>query len=265
MKRAMTAGAVVLMLALASPAVQAVDIAVQDFNALSDAGIPTFDSLPSGSMLTNSGSMNVGGPGMDFATFWTDTRGEAVGPVTAASDTSDFIGVNSFAGSNSPDVSPTGVLVASGVEHNYEFNDGDGRLDLIFEPVDITGFTSVDLSISYWLNDGTNNYEPTDAMAISLSDGVMNVDIINWDDVTMQANRSADDGTANWLTSTLSDIETLGWTNPDSLVLTVSVDTNASAENVFVDDISFTGVPEPATLALLGMGGVLVIRRRRRA
>lgn len=50
-------------------------IAEQDFNSLSSAFTSTTDSLPSGVQLTNAGSKNIGGPGLDFSTTWFDTRG----------------------------------------------------------------------------------------------------------------------------------------------------------------------------------------------
>ncbi|ASC70997.1 hypothetical protein XM38_019460 [Halomicronema hongdechloris C2206] len=61
-----------------------VTIASQDFNILDSSGTFTTDSFPSGSidaLLTNASSSNVGGPGLDFQTFWTDTRGNE-GPLS---------------------------------------------------------------------------------------------------------------------------------------------------------------------------------------
>ncbi|MEL6741612.1 MAG: hypothetical protein AAFP26_13225, partial [Planctomycetota bacterium] len=135
----------------------------QNFNALSDADTFNSDSFgigTSNNLLTNAGANNVGGPGLDFQTFWTDTRGN-IGPVDPAGENGDFIGVNSFSGSNAPDVGFNGSPVASGSEHNFQFNDGDGRLDLVFEAVDTTGFTQRSVDVKYWIND--TSYEADDS------------------------------------------------------------------------------------------------------
>ena len=142
-----------------STSVSAAVIAEQDFNALDDSGSQTFDSLVDGSLLTNAGSSNSA-DGLDFTSTFYDTRG-ANGPVSPTSDSSDFIGVNSFAGSNSPDVAADGAAVSSGTEHNFEFNDTDGRVELVFEPVDVSGTTGRVLTLDYWVAD--TGYESDDS------------------------------------------------------------------------------------------------------
>jgi uncharacterized protein len=236
-------------------------IGSQDFNSLSDAGIPTFDMLPSGSQLTNSGSQNSNGAlGLTFASFWFDTRGETTGPVTAASDSSDFIGVNSFNGSGAPDVSPNGTAVASGVEHNFEFNDGDGRIELQFDPLGISGYTNVVVSLNYWITD--TGFESDDNFRVVVSDGITMADLLNFGETELEANVSADDGTANWK-SLSANITGLGLAN--TLSLTVMVDNNAATENIFIDNVAINGdlipatVPEPATLGMFAMGLVIIM------
>ncbi len=239
-------------------------IASQNFNVLDDTGAQTFDSLPQGSQLTNSGSANNGGPGLDFATFWgADTRGEGLGPVTPANDTSDFIGVNTFTGANSPDVGPGGAPVATGIEQNFEFNDGDGRLDLVFEPVNTSDFTDRTLSFNFWIMGTT--YESDDFMSAMLSDGVNDVPLFVWGEADLKANSSADDGTDNWglISFDLEDLIGNGRINADGIVLTISIDNNSSSENIFVDNVAFEGIPAPSSLALLGLGGLVTSRRRR--
>ncbi len=273
-KRALTAFA--LGLTIASPASHAGTIAAQNFNALSDAFTETLDSLPSGSSLTNQGSYNIGGPGLDFRTYWLDTRGFGSGPVIT-NDPSDFIGVNSAAGANAPDVAPNGTAVTSGAEHNFKFNDGDGRLDLVFEPVDLSGFVNRTLSLSFWIND--IGYEGTDFFFFTLSDGINSESFLDFDAVALGDNASADDGTANWK-SVLVDLDALiGSGFGEQLVLTVTVDTNGTRENIFIDDVLFAGdgdfqdqqspnsVAEPSAMGLFAMavGGLgFALRRRRR-
>ncbi len=210
-------------------------IAAQDFNALTGEAF-TVDSLPSGSALTNTGSFNLGGAGLDFQTVWFDTRNEGAGPVTPTNDTSDFIGVNTFTGSGAPNVAPDGTPVSSS-ERNFQFNDTDGRTDLIFEPVNISGFGDRALRFNYWIND--TGYEADDAFFFTLSDGTNSQSFLNFGELELEANVSPDNGTANWKTA-IVNLETLissGFS--ETLTLTISVDTNAATENIFVDTIEF--------------------------
>jgi hypothetical protein len=226
------------------PGVVVTPVATQDFDALSDAGTLTTDSLPSGVQLTNAGSRNIGGPGLDFSTTWFDTRGEGTGPVTTVGDSSDFIGVNSFTGSNAPDVAPGGAPVASGVEHNFEFNDGDGALVLRFESVDVSGLSNRYLSLNYWI--APTGYEADDALTISVSNGGLGIVLLGYGETELEANVSADDGTDNWKTLEV-DLDALlasSGLDPSNLILSIAADTNASVENIFVDNVSFeTRVP----------------------
>lgn len=235
-------------------------IASQNFNSLSDGGTVTTDMLTSGSSLTNSGSQNANPAlGMTFNTTWVDTRGNGTGPVTASADTSDFIGVNSFSGSNAPNNSPTGTPVASGSEHNFEFNDGDGRLDLTFDPVDTTGFTSRELDLAYWV--APTGFESDDSLVITLSDGITTETLLSLGEVGLEAVGGGAEGP--WVLLNV-DIDALGL--GPMLTLVVSVDNNSGSENIFVDDIQISGVPEPSTLVLIGLGGLgwLAVGRRRR-
>jgi len=215
-----------------------VTIASQDFNLLDSSGTFTTDSFPVGSteaLLTNDSASNVGGPGLDFQTFWSDTRGNE-GPLSG-SESGDFIGVNSFAGSNAPDVSADGTPVAAGSEQNFEFNDGDGRLDLVFEPVDISGFSNRILSFDYWIN--STGYESSDRFSAVLSDGTTEVSLFDFGEVELEGNSAADDGTANWTPFTV-DLEPLITSGlGETLTLTISVDTNAGSENIFIDNVAF--------------------------
>jgi hypothetical protein len=146
-------------------------VQVQDFNALSDAAAFVDDANPVGSEgvpLSNGGSQSSGGTGLgNFTTFWTDTRGNE-GPKNG-SESGDFIGVNSFTGFAAPDVAADGTAVASGSEHNFEFNDGDGELRLVFDPVDLSGSAGArTLGLDYWIHD--DSFEPDDRFQVILRD-----------------------------------------------------------------------------------------------
>ena len=63
---------------------------------------------------------------------------------------------------------------------------------------------------------------------------------LNFGETELEANASTDDGTANWQTASV-DIDALvddGF--GENLTLTISVDNNSGAENIFVDNIAFT-------------------------
>ena len=219
-------------------------LAVQDFNSLSGE-TRTTDSLPSGSPLTNSGSSNNDGTqGMTFETFWFQTRSNATGPTTDG-ELGDFIGVNRFTAEESPDVAPDGTPVADGVEQNFQFEDTDGRADLIFGSVNTVGYANRQLSLNYWIND--TNYESTDSFLITLSDGSSTETLLDLAGDDLEGAASPDNGQANWQTLTVN-LETLTALGTN-LTLIVSVDTNASNETIFIDNILFEGdlvIPEVA-------------------
>ncbi|MEO0992226.1 MAG: ExeM/NucH family extracellular endonuclease [Pseudomonadota bacterium] len=222
-------------------------IAEQNFNSLDSSSTSTTDSLPTGSSLTNAGAQNSGGAGLDFATFWFDTRGETNGPVLASNDSSDFIGVNSFAGSNAPNVSADGTAVAAGSEHNFEFNDSDGRLELVFETIDLSGFENRMFSLNYWIAD--TGFESDDSFVVSISDGTTSVNLLTLGETELEAQSPGDAGNANEWTALTVDLEQVIADNSlgNTLTLTVSADTNSGSENLFVDDILFEGDAVPTT------------------
>lgn len=219
-----------------------VTISEQNFNSLSASGTSTTDMVTSGSALTNSASMNAAGSGLEvFTTFWNDTRGETTGPVTATGDASDFIGVNSFAGGNAPDVAPDGTTVGFGTEHNFEFNDGDGELQLVFGALDLSGYNSRTLMLKYWIND--DSYESGDRMRVMVSDGMNDIAVLDLSDAGLNLSLSADDGTANWrmLNVDLDATISLNSLDETNIVIQVWVDNNASGENIFIDDVKVQG------------------------
>ncbi|GAB6097027.1 hypothetical protein JCM14469_32810 [Desulfatiferula olefinivorans] len=265
----------VVFLLCSGTAAHASTIAFQDFNSLPSGFNTTTDSVSSGSQLTHAGSsaMTTGATGLGFTTYWFDTRGETTGPVTPTNDTSDFVGVNAFTGSNAPNVSAAGSPVSAGSEHNFEFSDGDGRLDLVFDAVNVSAYSGVTLSLDYWITN--TGYETGDMFSIGLSDGNSQVTLLSLNDMDLESSASADDGTANWkrasfdlddyLNAAMASSSACTFLSPETLSLIVSVDTNAASENIFVDNILIEGseVPVPATLILFGSGlaGLAGVRR----
>lgn len=214
-------------------------IAQQNFNLLSDQYTFTSDLLSSGSALTNLGSFNNNSNnGLTFETFWFSTRSNVLGP-KEGTESGDNIGVNSFTGTNAPNVAADGIAVASGIEHNFEFNDGDGRLDLTFATLNLSNYTNRFLTFNYWI--ANTGYESDDSFQVTLSDGTNTQTVLNFGELQLEANASADNGTANWKTFSL-DLDSLITSGlGENITLTISVDTNAGDENIFVDNILFTG------------------------
>lgn len=219
-----------------------------------------FDQFAASGTLTNEGSFYngvspVAGAGMTFSTTWTNTRSTVSGPVdTGTESTSDFIGTNSFAGSNSPDVNSAGVAYgfANG-QYNYEFNDGDGNLALAFDSVDLTNYTNVTVSLDYWVAD--TGFEADDSFSV-VANG--NTELLLGEIGLENANLIGDTGnTAEW------NFLSFGVTG-SSLDLVINVDTNSGSENVHIDNISIEGdlIPEPASMLLIGLGALGLIRRR---
>ena len=70
--------------------------------------------------------------------------------------------------------------------------------------------------------------------------------------------------TTEWtLNSTIDLAIDAGWTNHVLQFGFLSQATNYEGSGVFYDNVSFGAVPEPATLAVLGLGAAALLRRRR--
>lgn len=249
--RAFSTAIITSLLFASTQSASAVLVAYQGFNGLSDSGGPSFDSVADGGSLTNTNSFNSGGTGLDFGSTWNltgNSGSSTVGPVTATSDTSDFIGVNSFGGSDSPDVSAFGVPVASGREHNFQFNDTDGRLDLTFESVDTTGFFGRTFSMKYWIND--TGFESADSFVVTVNDGSTDTQLLSLVNTDLEVGPGDDGNASEWFTLT-ADLDALGV--GDVLTLTISADTNSGAESIFVDNIRFEAIPEPSAFLFGGL------------
>lgn len=249
-----------------------VKILNQNFDDLaglvSSTNADQFSAGTSDNPLTNTGASYdgaspVAGAGTPFDTFWTDTRGNE-GPRQGA-ENGDFIGVSSFTGAAAPGVDAAGDPVVA----NFQFNDGDGRLDLVFDNIDASSVEDVQLMFDFWVND--TGFESTDSFEVVITDGVNSATVLSFGEVELEAaNTIGDTGNAAEWNSVSFDVSGAGVTG-DTLTLTFSVDTNAGTENIFIDGIMLSGtelqtnVPEPTTLALLGFGALAISRRRRTA
>lgn len=110
--------------------------------------------------------------------------------------------------------------------------------------IDATGWTGLELNFQEWLDSGGNSFDTAEVFVngdlISLRDGgptngwrAVNFDLSAYDNSVF---------TLEFLFSTTTVVERVGW---------------------YIDDVGITGVPAPSALALLGLGGLAVGRRRR--
>ncbi len=223
-----------------------VTIASQGFNAL--IADPVTDDFFSGfsGTYTNAGSQNIGGPGLDFTGTWGLVKPFVPGGPAGFGD-EDAFGVNSFGGNNAPDVAPGGTPLQVNVEHNFVINDTDGLSRLVFEPVDVRGFTDRQISLNYWIAPGAT-YDELDQFSIAVrsqdNTGVTSGSTIalQFESEDVDAFRSADDGTDTWrhLTIDLDYLLAEQGLNEENVILDIGVLTNGDQESIFIDNVTFT-------------------------
>ncbi len=222
----------------ATTQVQATVLFTQNFDALDAGSTFTSDVLPDGGALANAGASHTssGGSDLGFNSFWFATRSNLAGPVDG-SESGDFIGVNSFSGSNAPNTAADGSSVSAGSQHNFEFNDTDGRVDLVFDSVDLSAYSNRQVSFDYWVS--PTGFESTDTFSAKISDDLGNTHtFVSLADSDLESAPGDDVDGTSWANATL-DLESLSSFNFSALTLTVSADTNAGSENIFVDNILF--------------------------
>lgn len=233
----------------------------QDFDALDDGATFTSDVLSDGSALTNAGAAHVssGGADLGFASYWFATRSNDAGPADGG-ESGDFIGVNSFSGSGAPDSAADGSSVSSGSQHNFEFNDTDGRVDLVFDAVDVSAYANRQVSFDYWV--APTGFESTDNFSATISDDLGNSQtFLMLTDSDLENAPGDDVAGTSWANASLN-LESLSGFNYSALTLTVSADTNAGSENIFVDNIAFEsdadgggGTPGSTVLTIMQIQG----------
>lgn len=213
----------------------------QTFDTLNDA-TETLDNTTSGNPLTNGGASapgttDAGTPAPGFTTLWS---GAGLGPVQGGSDTSDFIGVNSFSGTGAPDRGPDGRAVTEAQQQNYRINDPDGVITLRFDPVDLSGYGNRILSFGVWISD-LSIYEGTDRFDVVIRDGISQTEL-TWDAAALNAFASEDGG--DWRQIGL-DLEPFlgGFLSGDdsAVVVEMRVQTDGAVEDVFLDDVTLSG------------------------
>ena len=225
-------------------------VTVAAFAGAATAGVSTlasqnFDDNSTAPQITNNADLGtlVGhfsdGSGLGFGTSWVDSRGTGMGGPVDGAESGDFIGVPSFTG----DVGN----FTSGAQ-GYQFNDVDGALSLDFASIDASGFSGLELTFDLFINSTT--YEPDDFFNV----------VVNGTTIYTLGELDLEGTAGSWQTIVLD----LGaYDGLSSVQISIVGDTNASTENFYVDTVAVTGVPAPASIALVGLGGLVAARRRR--
>ncbi len=152
----------------------------------------------------------------------------------------DFVGVTDF--------TDTVGAYTDGVQ-GYQLSDVDGKMIVSFNPVDISG-SPVEISLDRFISE--TGWEADDAITISVVvDAGPPIDILN----TTGSDIDDLDLEGMWVTEKLQ-------VTGSSAVLSVSLDSNAGGEAIFVDNVVFTQVPEPTAIALLAALGLGVVGMR---
>ncbi len=141
---------------------------------------------------------------------------------------------------------------------------GPWTIDITFMAT-ADGVTLEDLTFDYQFTSGGG----VNQVAAHPDSGIFDVSILDGSLATLSTVQIGPLGTAdvasNIGTGIVADFADVALTNGSTYTLRFTASSNASSgNNVAVDNFSLNGtVPEPGSLALLGLGGLAMLRRRR--
>ncbi|MEL6771899.1 MAG: T9SS type A sorting domain-containing protein [Bacteroidota bacterium] len=224
--------------ALASPSVWAQQtIASQSFDGVGLSVDQVVTANPFNS--TNAPSaFNAGGPELDFSSSFTDSRGNGLTGTVTAGENGDAIGVSTGnaapqvngAPTNNPDGNPIGAS-----ERVFVFDNTDGGITLSFEPVDVSEFESRQIRVPYTA--AATTFGTNDELVVTVGDGSTTVTVLEIlsNDLELLL------ATWNTLVVDLDDVITTNGLDETNIILSVRGDTNSKGEELFIDEILFTG------------------------
>lgn len=154
--------------------------------------------------------------------------------------------------------------------------DGDQPVEPVtmsFSGINITGYTGFKLSGLFGEDDDASNedWDDNDYVHITYSVDAGPAQNLLWFENDGSQFNSAPyidtdfDGTGDGLelTNIAQLIEATASVSGSTLDITFEFQLEAGDEDIFFDDVTITGIPEPASAALLGLGAALAGRRRR--
>ncbi len=148
---------------------------------------------------------------------------------------------------------------------SYHWSNTDGPVRLTFDAVDIAAFIDVEVAFHFATDGSFEADDDRDQLLVQVihnGSGASPLPIVDFGGAPLGADGAVPDN-ANYAANGIQSIAI-----PDDateLTLIVQATTSTDSEHIYVDDVSITGtsVPEPASLVLLALAGLMIVRRRR--
>jgi hypothetical protein len=145
-----------------------------------------------------------------------------------------------------------------------------------FGGIDISGLTDLSFSAYFAEDDSADGNEDWDSTTELLVEAQIDgggyglIFAIQNDGTTSNTVPQVDinldgDGEGAVITDALTEYSAAIAGTGNTLDLRITYDMNDGDEDIAIDNVRVTGIPEPASLALLGAGGLMLLGRRRRA
>ena len=266
----------VLAIASSSASAQIV-IASQDFegNTLS-RGIPAEHiAVALGIYDDTTGVYTMPGLGFDSGvglgwTYSTDAPTPEGVTVGGNGDAGDVIGVVI---DNSKDFGTTNGLSGAPGQTGafYLVEDADSTWTVAFDPVDASSFRDLTLSFTWGVdNDGGggpagpgSNFEIDDFIDVTVNEiSVFRMDGAG-DYILGDATGGLDDLDAPYINAFAQENVDISAFDGQILNISFAIANNTAPEDIAFDNVTVFGVPEPASLSLLVLGSLLLVRRQR--